>query len=326
VLVPAIRNAGGYVRWSDVVIHHTGYQDLALRRRKLERDWRLLQIENTEKPYDSFILFNLASVAMELGKAAEALTFLQRSLARSNAADSIVRKLYAMLAQCHRQLGQYAEALAACQDGRSLYPDDVELLFQEAVVHRESGDARQAESCWLQLLERREGSHFASVDLGLQGYKTRYNLGLMYLEQGRFAESEAQWNAALAENREFFPACIGLGETYCAQAPWSELEQVCGRLASEFDKPVEAAVLRARGHLGRKEYQQGRALVQETIAANPQALWPRVVLSHIFLQEGKDWTAAETALREVLRLEPNHAEAKRNLSILVHQRNQQAAG
>jgi len=36
-ILPAVRRAGGRVRWSDAVVRHTGYQDPALRGRKLER-------------------------------------------------------------------------------------------------------------------------------------------------------------------------------------------------------------------------------------------------------------------------------------------------
>src|SRR5262249_52030508 len=48
-ILPAIRAVGGEVRWADVVIHHTGYQDRALRQRKLQRDLRLLQLEQAEQ-------------------------------------------------------------------------------------------------------------------------------------------------------------------------------------------------------------------------------------------------------------------------------------
>src|SRR5207302_172086 len=129
------------------------YQDLTLRRQKLERDWRLLELENAENPNDPFTLFNMACVSMELGRLTETVPLLQKSLGRSQPGDSIVRKIYAMLAQCHRQLGQHAAALAAAQAGRSTYPDDVELLFQEGLVHREKGNAKEAESCWLLALE-----------------------------------------------------------------------------------------------------------------------------------------------------------------------------
>jgi tetratricopeptide (TPR) repeat protein len=322
-ILPAIREAGGTVRWADVTIQHTGYQDLSLRSRKLERDMRLLYLENSDRPDDPFTLFNLGSVCLELGRVSEAIPLFQRSLERSHPSDSIVRKLYALIAQCHRQLGQPNESLASCRRGRSLYPDDVELLFQEALIYRENGNRAVAEACWLRLLEDREVEHFASLDLGLKGYKTRHNLAMLYQEQGRWAEAEAQWQAALHENPEFFPARIGLAELLLAQARWKEFENACDALVRDFAMPVETAVLRARAMLARSEFDGAHRLMTETIEAHPQTLWPRVILSHVLLQEGKDWTAAEEALRDVLRMEPNHPEARRNLDVLLRQRRSQ---
>src|SRR5205814_4141990 len=129
-ILPAARRLGADVRWSNVVIHHAGYQDAALRRRKLDRDLRLLNLENAEHPDDPFTQFNLGSVYQELGRITEAIPLLRRSLELSQPADSIVRKLYALLIQCHRQLSQPAEAIALCQAGRQDYPQDAELLFQ----------------------------------------------------------------------------------------------------------------------------------------------------------------------------------------------------
>jgi glycosyltransferase involved in cell wall biosynthesis len=48
-ILPGLRGLGGKVRWSDVVVHHTGYQDSALRQTKLERDFRLLGLEHAER-------------------------------------------------------------------------------------------------------------------------------------------------------------------------------------------------------------------------------------------------------------------------------------
>src|SRR5262249_46732537 len=87
-ILPAVRRSGGEVRWTDVVIEHTGYLDPALRRRKLERDLRLLRLEDAEHPDDPFTLFNLGQVYQELGQTAEALPLWRRSLERSEPADS----------------------------------------------------------------------------------------------------------------------------------------------------------------------------------------------------------------------------------------------
>src|SRR5205085_9249666 len=65
-ILPALRQTGCDVHWSDITVRHVGYTDPALRRRKLERDLRLLRLEDAERPDDPFTLFNLGSVYQEL--------------------------------------------------------------------------------------------------------------------------------------------------------------------------------------------------------------------------------------------------------------------
>jgi glycosyltransferase involved in cell wall biosynthesis/Flp pilus assembly protein TadD len=316
-ILPSLREHGVTVRWSNVVIHHTGYQDPALRERKLERDLRLLRMEDAERPDEPFTLFNLGSVYQELGRYDEALPLLRRSLERSQPSDSIVRKLYALLVQAHRHLRQRSEALTVCRAGRHYFPDDVELLFHEGVLLREQGDRRAAEACLLRILELPPPEYFASVDTGLRGYKTRHNLAVLYVEEGRHAEAEAQWKAALEEEPGFAPALIGLGDLYLAQTYWSKLETICQRLGALPETAIEAEILRARGSLQRREFPRARQVLEETIERYPQATWPRVILSHVLLQEGRDWTAAEMVLRSILTLEPHNKEARHNLGLLL---------
>jgi len=40
-------------------------------------------------------------------------------------------------------------------------------------------------------------------------------------------------------------------------------------------------------------------------------------LSRAYLQEGRDWKAAGQTLRDVLALDPEHAEARSNLEVLL---------
>ena len=100
-ILPALRATGADVRWSGVTVRHVGYVDAAVRRRKLDRDLRLLKLDEQDRPDDPFTLFNLGSVYNELGDHQSAAEALQKSLAGSHPRDSIVRKLYAMLTQCH---------------------------------------------------------------------------------------------------------------------------------------------------------------------------------------------------------------------------------
>jgi glycosyltransferase involved in cell wall biosynthesis len=104
-LLPSLRRAGYAVHGTDIVIEHAGYQDPALTRRKLRRNLRLLQLDQQERPADAFVLFNLGWAYLELGRDAEAIPFLQRSLQQSQPGDSIVPKLYALLAHAERRRG-----------------------------------------------------------------------------------------------------------------------------------------------------------------------------------------------------------------------------
>jgi tetratricopeptide (TPR) repeat protein len=318
-ILPAVRSVGGEVRWTDIAVHHTGYRDPALRARKQARDLRLLEREDAENPDDPFTLFNRGWALSELGRPAEALPRLLRSLERSDPRDSIVRKLYALVAQCHRRLGRLEPALAACADGRRLYPDDAELLYLEGTARREGGDLAGAESALNDLLASRPAPHFGSVDSGLRGYKARHQLAAVYLQQGRFGEAEAQWRATLLERPDFQPAWLGLGQAYLVKGLWEELEGVARRLERSPAGRLEAAVLRARAHLARKEFDRARGVLGPAIKEFPDAVWPRVILSHALLQEGRDPAAAEAALRDVLALEPDNPEARQNLAVLLRE-------
>jgi len=136
------------------------------------------------------------------------------------------------------------------------------------------------------------------------------------LEQGRAAEAEAQWRAALAEEPRFGPAEVGLAELYLAQSRWPELDEAIAHLGNGLAMPMEAAVLRARACLARKEFDAARSLLAETIDRHPQEVWPRVILSHCLLEEGSDRPATEQALLDILELAPDNTGARHNLQVL----------
>ena len=103
----------------------------------------------------------------------------KRSLAGSAPTDSITRKLYALIARSHQMLGDYPAALTTCAEGLSLDPEDAELLFRKAVVHRQSGAAGRGRACWRRILTLSRPQKFASVDQGIYGHLTRRNLAAL---------------------------------------------------------------------------------------------------------------------------------------------------
>ncbi len=196
-ILPALRRANVPVRWTEVTVRHTGYTDPALRQRKLQRDCKILEAELAERPDDPFVLFNLGSIAVERHDWPGALGHLQRSLRGSAPTDSIVRKLFALIARCHQMLGDIPAALGACSEGLRIDPDDAELHFRKAVLHRKAGQPAEAEACWRRILTLKRPDQFCSVDQGIYGHLTLRNLAVLAEERGDRGESRRLWRMVL---------------------------------------------------------------------------------------------------------------------------------
>ncbi len=185
------------VWWTDITVRHTGYTDPGLRERKLQRDTKILEAELAERPDDPFVLFNLGSIGVERQDWRTALGYLQRSLRGSGPTDSIVRKLFALIARCHQMLGDLPAALGACAEGLRLDPDDAELHFPKGVLHRKAGQPAEAEACWRRILTLKRPDRFCSVDQGIYGHLTLRNLAVLAEERGDSDEARRLWKMVL---------------------------------------------------------------------------------------------------------------------------------
>ena len=198
-ILPSLKRAKVPVRWTDLTVRHTGYVDKALRARKLDRDTRILECELAERPDDPFVLFNLGAIAVERLEWHQALAFLGRSLTGSAPTDSIVRKLYALIARVHQMMGNSQQALLTCGEGLKLDSEDAELWFRKAVVHRHRGESSDAERAWRRILNLKRPDQFCSFDKGIYGHLTRRNLAVLAAERGDSAGVRRLWEEVLAE-------------------------------------------------------------------------------------------------------------------------------
>jgi glycosyltransferase involved in cell wall biosynthesis len=316
-ILPALRATGADVRWSGVTVRHVGYVDPAVRRRKLARDLRLLRLDEADRPGDPFTLFNLGSVHAELGDHAAAAGALERSLAASHPRDSIVRKLYALLARCRAAGGDRAGAAAALADGLGHYPDDAELLFLAAGAAADRGDARGAEALYRRLVGGSEGDHFASVDAGLRAVKGRHNLAVLLAGAGRGAEAEGLWRAALVADPHFLPAHLGLADLSLKAGSAAGVARQAAALRDLGPGgAAEAAVLDARWRAAGGDPAGAAALLEAAAGAFPDSVAVRVALSHARLADGSGPEVLEGAFRAVLELDPGNAQARHNLRVL----------
>ena len=198
-ILPSLKRANIAVRWTDLTVRHTGYLDPEVEARKLDRNIRLLKLEVEERPDDPFVLFNLGMSAVERRELPEALAYLKRSLAGSAPTDSIVCKLFALIARAHQMMGDSQAALATCARGLELMPEDAELWFRKGIVHRHRGESSEAERCWRLIFTLARPEQFRSVDPGIYGHLTRRNLAALAAECRDYAEVRRLWEEVLAE-------------------------------------------------------------------------------------------------------------------------------
>jgi tetratricopeptide (TPR) repeat protein len=316
-LVPVDRSnaaARPSIGWSGLVVRHVGYEDPLRRRRKLYRDLRLLQLDYAINPDDPLTLLYLGWGHMEAGHLQQAVRFLRRGLARS----PVRRKHLALLAQALARLNQKDKALEACQQGLATYPDDPELLFLCGTLLGEKRDLAGAEQVLLRLVNLGPQQYYhLGVEDGLQTEKAPFMLGLLYHEQRRFAEAEQQFRFAIHHHPNSSQAWVGLGQLYLTTGNEPAFQDALANLRQCPTGPMLAKVLNARWQIETGNFVRARKLLDEVIAADPQLLWPRLVLSDLAVRAPLDHATAVRIHREILEISPEHSIATERLKHLL---------
>ena len=159
-ILPSLRRAKISVRWTDLTVRHTGYVDKALRARKLERDIAILKASwKTGRATLSF--FSTWGQSPSSGPRGPRRSVSRAQPGRLGTADSIVRKLFALIARTHQMMGDSQGRCEPVPEGLKLDPEDAELWFRKAVVHRHRGESSEAERCWRLILNLRRPTSFA---------------------------------------------------------------------------------------------------------------------------------------------------------------------
>lgn len=251
-ILPSLRSIGVQPIWTDIEVQHTGYADRGLREVKLQRDLRLIGLALQEAPPDPFTLFNLGTILYDLGRPKEAVEPLRRSLAESSPSDSIVRKAYALLIRCYRDIAEPGLAFQECEQALRTLPADPELLFLQGLLFRDAGQLVDAQRSWTKLLELRSADHFASIDRGILGYKTDQNLAVLAMELGNLELAVHHWQRALVNQPGYLPALDGLAEVARQRSDWSLLESVVSQMELlDVEGKESAATFAIRSHLDR---------------------------------------------------------------------------
>src|SRR5262245_22834642 len=165
-LRPAPESLGYESVWSDVQIHHIGYQDAALRQRKLQRDIRLLRMDYAVDPHDVSTLLHLGLSYARLGNTAEARQHLQRLLTAGLGDANHMRQVYGGLAELSICEGKFHELLQITKQGLLPFPDDEYLLYLHAEALYELDQYPAARITLARLLASPPARHYQGGGMG----------------------------------------------------------------------------------------------------------------------------------------------------------------
>jgi tetratricopeptide (TPR) repeat protein len=324
-VLPAIRQLGGDIAWTDIHVVHSGSdQSPAGRKRKQERDLHILLLELQERPAHPFTLFNLGMTYADMEDYEHAIEYLNRSIAVSDVAESHLRKAYALLVNSFAQLKQFDAAARTCAQGRTLFADDPELLFRHGILAHHTGRLQEAEGAYRQLLQYRGERHFSSMDPGILGFKARHNLAAVYQDMGRGDLAELQWRCVIREMPTYRLGWRGLLACLLRLRRFQTTAIEIERMLSLAELRSTALVMKAQLALLHGDLSRAKQDILAAIQDYPDEFEPLEALCRFLFEHGEPYEA-KLALQELSTRLPNDGSVLHNLGVVNVRLGQYAA-
>jgi len=246
-ILPSIRRRGGNVCFTHVHVVHSGScQSPQTRKKKLERDFRILKLDLLECPDHPFVLFNMGMTCEDAGMYEDANEYLLRSIQVAGQGESHLRKAWALRINCLSCMGQIAKAIDTATEALDKFPGDKELLFRRALLFQNAQRLVEAVADYEQILQEPLVRTFQSIDPSIYGHKANHNLGTVLQDLGRIQESRDCWNKVVAECPEFGPAWLALLRSCIAFHDFDDARSVLERMpgkSTDSSKAIGIALL-----------------------------------------------------------------------------------
>lgn len=323
-LRPPLGDLGYELVFSDVQIEHVGYRDATARQRKLQRDLRLLRMDYAVAPHDTSTRLHLGMTCFQLGRFDEARHHLRLVLAQAgqepgavkaeNCEPAHLRQVYAALAEIAMRLGQPREAMSVLREGLARFADDEYLRYLLAECHYlldEFLQARQVleELIALPAVSRYHGGVPGQIRELMAPRKLADTLRLL----GQLGEAEVVLRSLLARFPHDTHSWHTLGRVYLDAGDRAHFEQAVAGLHDCPQGEIFISLLRALWHLRYGPKEQAGAWIDRAIALAPQMPLPRVLRAEWLIATGAPREACIQALKDVLRVQPGHVEARQLL-------------
>ncbi|MCO5297210.1 MAG: glycosyltransferase [Fimbriimonadaceae bacterium] len=279
-ILRSIRNHGGQVERCPAYVLHSGYDTSeAGQAKKRERDWTLLRLDFSENPNHPFVLFNIGMTHHYQAHHAKAVRWLKRCIARCVDGESILRKAYSLAGISLRELGRKCEAFQMFSKGLEAVGPDPELHFQMGLILTSLGRVEEAKEQYRKALTASVEGHLTSIDVGIQGYRTWHNLGVLCLESGDYNGAREHFATALELAPQHLSSARILFDAAIKRGDYATSNQMLGHVGTATgggEMWAEMLAIHA-GAIG--GYDNDLHALRSELHRNPSSLAVRLVLA-----------------------------------------------
>ncbi len=274
-ILPSLQRAGCQVIFTNIKIRHVGYEDASRLAGKAKRDLRLSQLDVQDRPTDPVVLYNLAHGYLRQGDVDQALGYYFQCVKYVRKAQDWVAVMFCELVDVLNSLGRSEEAFSVATQGLVNFPRCGDLCISRARVRLALGDVGGAERDFQAAINAPTNELIASVHPADEvRHQARAGLAHVLCVQGRFIESEEQYQRVLATDPVHAAAWIGLGEVYIRWARYTSAEFVIQQVHKLPNGKILANCLRSELLRSCGDQATAVKLMQETLAESTELEWP----------------------------------------------------
>jgi tetratricopeptide (TPR) repeat protein len=253
---------------------------------RTDRARRLLLALSREKKPPAEAMHRLGMIFFEEGAHEEALRWFRRSIALH--ANDYYSRIYC--ARSYLELGRFADASRVLEEAKGIASTaEVHYLLGTALLRRQ--EPQKAISFFKEAIER-NADYTEAV----------FSLAEAYRKLGQ----EEAADAALARFQELHRADQSLLETA------NRLEQKC----QQHTEDVRGRCQLARLYIEQGRFQEGERWAWKAIQIDPQNTEVRLLLAGVLRRQGF-LNGAALHYRKILRRNPDHLDARRELEALI---------
>lgn len=197
------------IAFTDVVIRHYGYlDDVIEKKNKNKRNMEIVKKALDKTPSDYYLQYALGTEYFQSMQFSKALEVLEPLVGKVSVIEGYASDLLYKTVVCLKELNELNKALHLIQQGKSFYPDFIDLLEMESLILFELDQYEDSVNTLLKCLQVGDVSSVYSSSSGAGTYKTHYLLGLANERRCCWEEALQHYSMVLDEQFTFSAALI----------------------------------------------------------------------------------------------------------------------